>query len=700
MGSGSLNIGGGLSFVNNPTFNCGTGTITFQYIVGTLAGNGYTFYDVVFNQSTGTTITGNNTFHDIKINAGKTCKVTSGSVQTISSLSGTGVSGSLSTLAAVTAGAHFHLTSTAAEIEANWYSIKDCTADGGASFYAYNSTNVSGNTGWNWGTLRYWVGQDGSWTDNTWALTSGGAAGASAPTALTHVYFDANSFNAGGQTIALAGAVVCRSLNFTGVTNTPTLTSSGASSINISGDLTLVAGMTVNNTGFTGYWNLISVIRNRKITSAGKTLMNLLIDGNAGSFQLQDNLTLSGVFSCNDGDVDLNGKTLTCTDFTFADSALARYLTMGAATINASGDVNIATDSELTFTPNTSTIVMTGNTKTFAGNGRTYYKLELQGTPIIITGDNTFTELKLTADKTTQFTNGSIQTIGSLSGDGTSGHLITMESTSGGNFYSIVKTTGTENVSYYSIKDSHASGGAIFYAMGSTDAGGNDGWLFLNATLGNANAEFRQPAILAYDGDGGGSGTVISEDGYVAVYMTRMYSRSRFRNPGINVYNSDGSGTGSGSETEEDDGSTSVNISPIKMNASTEFLNPEIIVLLEGEVRIFHILSNALCDFPIPTLIVNVDIQTPLSNSMAYFLIPTMFENVQINAPFANSNAEFLLPIVYDGHNINLPIGLANATSEFLEPTIEMFFHYESVNFLLDVKGNSVSLFLVPLITV
>jgi hypothetical protein len=41
---------------------------------------------------------------------------------------------------------------------------------------------------------RYWVGGSGSWNSTTkWSATSGGASGASVPTASDNAIFDANS---------------------------------------------------------------------------------------------------------------------------------------------------------------------------------------------------------------------------------------------------------------------------------------------------------------------------------------------------------------------------------------------------------------------------------------------------------------------------------------------------------------------------
>jgi hypothetical protein len=60
---------------------------------------------------------------------------------------------------------------------------------------------------------RYWVGGTGTWdaSDTThWSAASGGAAGASAPTAADAVVFDGNS---GGGTCTTSGNLSVLSLN-------------------------------------------------------------------------------------------------------------------------------------------------------------------------------------------------------------------------------------------------------------------------------------------------------------------------------------------------------------------------------------------------------------------------------------------------------------------------------------------------------
>ena len=59
---------------------------------------------------------------------------------------------------------------------------------------------------------RYWVGGAGTWDTTTtthWSTSSGGASGASVPTAADSVFFD----QAGTYTVTTTGALTC--LDFT-----------------------------------------------------------------------------------------------------------------------------------------------------------------------------------------------------------------------------------------------------------------------------------------------------------------------------------------------------------------------------------------------------------------------------------------------------------------------------------------------------
>lgn len=67
---------------------------------------------------------------------------------------------------------------------------------------------------------RYWVGGAGTWNGTSttnWSTTSGGAAGASAPTSADDVFFDANSATSGlNYTVNSDPGAVCKSLNLAG----------------------------------------------------------------------------------------------------------------------------------------------------------------------------------------------------------------------------------------------------------------------------------------------------------------------------------------------------------------------------------------------------------------------------------------------------------------------------------------------------
>lgn len=83
---------------------------------------------------------------------------------------------------------------------------------------------------------RYWVGGTGTWNTTSttnWSASSGGASGASVPTASDSVIFDQSST----YTVTLTGALTC--LNFTVSAGTVTFSSTGT--LTISGLLSLVA---------------------------------------------------------------------------------------------------------------------------------------------------------------------------------------------------------------------------------------------------------------------------------------------------------------------------------------------------------------------------------------------------------------------------------------------------------------------------
>ena len=90
---------------------------------------------------------------------------------------------------------------------------------------------------------RYWVGGTGIWESTTnWSYSSGGSGGYSIPTSADSVYFDANSFTDGGQTVTVS-AGVCNSMTWNAVPYLPSLLFGESGYITTYGDITLYHAM-------------------------------------------------------------------------------------------------------------------------------------------------------------------------------------------------------------------------------------------------------------------------------------------------------------------------------------------------------------------------------------------------------------------------------------------------------------------------
>lgn len=129
---------------------------------------------------------------------------------------------------------------------------------------------------------RYAVAAGGNWTANgTWSTTDGGAADTVAPTASDDVFLTANSGN-----VTISANSVGKSLNCTGYTGT--LTHNGFS-LTLSGNLTMVAGMTYTPTENVSC--VLSFIVDATITTGGKLVHRVQLNGTNADLTLGDNLS-------------------------------------------------------------------------------------------------------------------------------------------------------------------------------------------------------------------------------------------------------------------------------------------------------------------------------------------------------------------------------------------------------------------------
>jgi len=197
--------------------------------------------------------------------------------------------------------------------------------------------------------------------------------------------------------------------------------------------------------------------------------------GTGGEWTLQDDITTTAAVRASKGTLNTNNKAISCNDFN-SNLNYDRTVNLGASVITCTGNFEINNIAGLTLNAGTSTIILTGDSKTFAGGNLTYHNLELQGTPTIVTGSNTFNELKIASGKTANLTAGTAQTVTSLAIDGA-----TLQSTTTGTPATISKASGAVEVAGATIKDITATGGATFNAINSINVSGNTGWNWITS---------------------------------------------------------------------------------------------------------------------------------------------------------------------------------------------------------------------------
>lgn len=160
LGSGTWTINGTTATIWNLatgglTLNAGTSTIVLAdtgSVAKTFAGAGKTYNNLtITGGGTGVwTISGSNTFATMTINAPKNVRFTAGTTQTFTTdFIARGSIGNIITIDTQTAGTPAILSKASGDVSCNYVSLKDSTAQGGATWYAgSSSTSVSGNTGW------------------------------------------------------------------------------------------------------------------------------------------------------------------------------------------------------------------------------------------------------------------------------------------------------------------------------------------------------------------------------------------------------------------------------------------------------------------------------------------------------------------------------------------------------------------------
>lgn len=292
--------------------------------------------------------------------------------------------------------------------------------------------------------------------------------------------------SAGSDTVTLSSNFSMNNISFSGFSGTLSNTNQFYyGDVIYSATMTLTAG-----TLFTAFNKQSGT---QKITCAGLTLpCDVYFDSaqtsSGTTYELQDNFTQGAKTTyLYKGTLNLNNKTYTTAGIFSTANSNTRSIAFGSTgSIVLSGAglaFDASTPTNLT-TSGTGTINLTSaSSKTFNGGGVTYPTINQGGTGVLnIVGNNTFSNITNSVVNTTVlFTAGATNTFSSFSLSGTSLGGITIGSITAGSSTNLRDTSGLISVSYCTIKDTNAIGGAIwtaYYDFGNIDAGNNTGWDF------------------------------------------------------------------------------------------------------------------------------------------------------------------------------------------------------------------------------
>jgi len=215
---------------------------------------------------------------------------------------------------------------------------------------------------------RYWVGGSGTWdTSSTanWSATSGGAAGASAPTAADAVIFDSGSGT--GTVTTAVGAT-----GLTAVINSTNINLTLGANLTIAGAVNLLIG-TINLSSFTFFATTFTSFNTNIRTIAFGT----------GKFSLSGNAGF--IWACNDTtNLTITGEPVV--DLTYAGAVGTRNVINGSAAGGSEAiaiSVNITAGSDIiqldrSGTPGTS-FIKNLNFTGFTGTGPTTFGFALYG---------------------------------------------------------------------------------------------------------------------------------------------------------------------------------------------------------------------------------------------------------------------------------------------------------------------------------
>ena len=385
--------------------------------------------------------------------------------------------------------------------------FRDITAAGASGTWSGTRLgNCLGNTNitFDAGKTVYWnLTGTQTWLSTGWALGSGGTPSVNNfPLAQDTAIFD----DAGAATTVTApntndfGAFNYGTIDMSA--RTTSFTFGIAATTNHYGSLILSSAITLNTGGFT--LSFLGRGVTQTFTSAGKSFANgITINNLTGSVVLGSALTqTNNAITHTSGTFDAASYNVTIPQFS-SNNSNTRTLTLGNGLWTLTGTSVVwttAITTGLTFNKGSSDILLSDNSTTarvFGGGALTYNKLTIGGSTSTSTctlqGAATFSELASTKTVAHTIAFQANQTITTWSVKGTTGNVVTVNSSSTGTQRTVNVTNKTDGIDYLNVRDISNSNIApiTFYAgANSTNSGNNNGIAFIASSTASPQTAY------------------------------------------------------------------------------------------------------------------------------------------------------------------------------------------------------------------
>ena len=342
---------------------------------------------------------------------------------------------------------------------------------------------------------RYWVGGTGTWNSTSttnWATSSGGAAGASAPTSVDRVFFDSLS-NATAYAVTIGLTAVpanCLDVSISGpLVGNVTITCPGTAVLNCYGSWLNAATGVVFSTASGSNVNFLATTTGKTITTNNVTWSSMAVTMNSAT----GGWTLGSAFTHTATMVVTAGSFSTSvTGYALASAALSssgtgvRSISLNSSAVALSGPtiINFSTPTNLTFNAGTSTISTVNAAAVLNGGGQTFYNVTLTQTAFTsfdLSGANTFNNLtfpvKVNTGANLVVIRANQTVTGTLTMTGSTYNTRFSVSTSALGA-SVTITAGTVSLAYVDFKDTIGAGTASWTGTSIGNCLGNSGITF------------------------------------------------------------------------------------------------------------------------------------------------------------------------------------------------------------------------------